>query len=199
MEKEIKIRNGKIELTGLFEHNSHKKVAVITHPHPLYGGNMENPIVEILQEELKKNKYSTLRFNFRQVYEPLTDKDSQEDLNIAVNYLKEKGYLDKILICGYSYGSWISTLVIANGLKCHETIMISPPVGFLDYTGIKKISCSGLAVTGINDDIAPPELVKETINNLNPGIKLKTIKGCDHLYSGYTKELRKIISDYLLN
>ena len=107
MEKNVKICCEKIELDGLFQDISKEKLAIITHPHPLYGGNMENPVVELLQEELTKKGYSTLRFNFRQVKMQGSDEDSIKDLEAAISFLKEQGLKNDLLLDGYSYGSWI--------------------------------------------------------------------------------------------
>ncbi|MCK5311980.1 MAG: alpha/beta hydrolase [Desulfobacteraceae bacterium] len=199
MEDIIKFCCEKIELDGLFQYTSNEKIAIITHPHPLYGGNMENPVVELLQEELTKQGYSTLRFNFRQVKMEGSDEDSIKDLEAAICFLNTKGFKHNILLAGYSYGSWINTSAVSKGLKITDSIMISPPIAFLDYKNIKTLPSPGLIVTGTNDEIAPPELVKKRTEEWNSAFKLKVIKGCDHFYGGYTRELKKIISDYLLD
>ena len=197
LEEKVKIYYNKIKTDGLFEHISDEKTAIITHPHPLYGGNMENSVVVLLQGELVKKGYSTLRFNFRQVTEPLSDKESVIDLKAAIFFLNEKGLKNNLLLAGYSYGSWINTSAISQGLNVADSIMISPPVAFLDYKNVKTLPCPGLVVTGTSDDIAPPELVKQSVAKWNPALNLKLIKGCDHFYRGYSQELKKIISDYL--
>ncbi|MCD4742648.1 MAG: alpha/beta hydrolase [Desulfobacteraceae bacterium] len=198
MEKSVIIYCNKIELDGLFEYISNEKVAIITHPHPLYGGNMENPVVELLQEELVKKGYSTLRFNFRQVKMPGNDKESINDLEAVVSFLKEQGIKINPLLAGYSYGSWINTSAISNGLDVSDSIMISPPIAFLDYKNIKALPSPGLVVTGTDDEIAPAGPVKKNAAKWNPEFKIEIINGCDHFYGGYTEELKKIVSDYLL-
>ena len=39
--------------------------AILCHPHPLYGGNMDDAIVRIVEKALSNQRISTLRFNFR--------------------------------------------------------------------------------------------------------------------------------------
>ena len=199
LEKKIKICCGKIELDGLFQYTSNEKIAIITHPHPLYGGNMENSVVELLQEELAKKGYSTLRFNFRQVKMEGkgNDEDSIKDLKAAICFLNEQGLNKSLLLAGYSYGSWINTLTVSKGLKISDSIMISPPIAFLDYKDIKALPSPGLVVTGTNDEIAPPALVKKSVAEWNLKLKLEIIKGCDHFYGGYADKLQEIISTYL--
>jgi len=197
LEKTINIPCENIELDGLFHHVSDKKAAVISHPHPLYGGNMENTVVEVITEELIKNGYSTLRFNFRQVNTQGSDNDSIKDLKAAMLFLEDKGFKNNILLAGYSYGSWVNSTAISQGLIVSDSIMVSPPIAFMDYKNIKTPPGKGLVVTGTNDEIAPPELVQEKVKEWHAALKFETIKGCDHFYGGYFQELKKIISDYL--
>jgi alpha/beta superfamily hydrolase len=198
LEKKVKICCDKIELDGFFQYTSKEKSAIITHPHPLYGGSMENPVVELLQEQLTAKGYSTLRFDFRQVKMDGNDEDSIRDLEAAIWFLKEQGVGNNLLLAGYSYGSWINTSAISKGLKVADTIMISPPIAFLDYKNIETLSSPGLVITGSNDEIAPPELVKKNAARWNPQLNMEIINGCDHFYGGYTDKLKEIISNYLL-
>ncbi|MCP3899309.1 MAG: alpha/beta hydrolase [Desulfobacteraceae bacterium] len=199
MEKKVTIYCDTIELDGLFEHVSNEKAAIITHPHPRYGGTMENYVVETLQETLIKNGYSTLRFNFRQVYVSGSDEDSIEDLKAVIDFLKEQGLDDNILLAGYSYGSWINSSAVSQGLSVADTIMISPPIAFLDYKNIKTLPSPGLVVTGTDDEIAPPGLVKKSVEQWNSEIVLEIIPGCDHFYGRYLNQLKEIVANYLLN
>ncbi|MDP4978699.1 MAG: alpha/beta hydrolase, partial [Desulfobacterales bacterium] len=59
------IRSGDLELEGLFESGRTTRGVVITHPHPLYGGNMYNPVVDAIRRAYRLKGVATLRFNFR--------------------------------------------------------------------------------------------------------------------------------------
>ena len=89
--------------------------AVISHPHPLMGGDMRNPVVEILAESLFAGGLSTLRFNFRGVgmSEGVFDegRGEQEDVLAAVTYLERQG-IREIVLAGYSFGAWVNAGVI---------------------------------------------------------------------------------------
>jgi alpha/beta superfamily hydrolase len=56
-----------LELEALLSRESGDRAVVVTHPHPLYGGEMHNPVVEIIARAYQKIGYATLRFNFRGV------------------------------------------------------------------------------------------------------------------------------------
>lgn len=110
MENKITFRSGQLSLEGMFNPLSAATGAVITHPHPLYGGDMANPVVESLVRSFNRKNISTLRFNFRGVRgsEGVHDGGSgeQEDTLAAVRFLLEQG-MDSVLIAGYSFGSWV--------------------------------------------------------------------------------------------
>ena len=65
MVEKIHLRVDDLLLEGLYEGVSPDLGAVITHPHPLYGGSMLNPVVEAIENAYRTVGFSTLRFNFR--------------------------------------------------------------------------------------------------------------------------------------
>ena len=66
-EEMININSGTVGIEGLLNNLPGEKGVVVTHPHPLYGGDMHNNVVEAVCRVYKQNGYSTLRFNFRGV------------------------------------------------------------------------------------------------------------------------------------
>lgn len=95
MEEKISFLSGDYELEGLFAKVSGDKGVVITHPHPLYGGDMYNPVVNTIASAYQKNGFATLRFNFRGVGKSQGNYDDgigeQKDVNSAILYLSEMG------------------------------------------------------------------------------------------------------------
>ncbi len=67
MEEKISFISEGHEIEGLFYKNIGNKGVAVTHPHPLYGGDMYNSVVEAIVRVYQKKGYSTLRFNFRGV------------------------------------------------------------------------------------------------------------------------------------
>ena len=67
MVKKVRFFSENFEIEGLFSKKDEKKGVVITHPHPLYGGDMYNLVVETIVHVYNINGYSTLKFNFRGV------------------------------------------------------------------------------------------------------------------------------------
>ena len=65
MEDKIRFLSDGHEIEGRLEKSSLQKGVVITHPHPLYGGDMHNNVVKALTRVYRQNGYASLRFNFR--------------------------------------------------------------------------------------------------------------------------------------
>ena len=103
---------------------------VISHPHPLYGGEMRNQVVGLIQEVFAGKGWTTLRFNFRGVGRSQGEYDEgvgeQEDVRAAVRYLKELG-VEEIFLAGYSFGAWVNAQVALDYLDVAGSILVAPP------------------------------------------------------------------------
>jgi uncharacterized protein len=201
MEEKITIPNGRYRLEGCWQADALKKGVVITHPHPLYGGTMNNPVVETLQNAYRRHGYATLRFNFRGVGGSSGNHDygigEQDDVRAAIAYVKNRN-VGTIDLAGYSFGAWVNCGVAAGGNPPIESmIMISPPVGFIEFKKISTLHCLKLVVTGSRDDIAPVDQIRTLLPAWNPDAQFDIIDGCDHFYSGHLDRLQAILTHYL--
>ena len=174
--------------------------AVITHPHPLYGGDMQNGVVSTVRDVFRKKGYTTLRFNFRGAGKSGGRFDNgtgeQNDLIAAIDYLKEAG-ITEIDLAGYSFGSWVNALTVKDEKTIQKMIMVSPPVGFIDFSAVSKIPCLKLVITGSRDEIAPALLIKDMISSWNTEAAYKIIEGADHFYGGFMDELKEAVDSVL--
>ena len=189
-----------IKIEGLFCSMPGDSGVVITHPHPLYGGNMYNNVVESLVRVYQFAGYTTLRFNFRSVGSSEGEYDSgmreQEDVKAALHYLTQRG--KKVLdLAGYSFGSWVNALAISEVDTVDRMVMISPPVAFMDFNSVGLTPQIQLVVAGDQDQIAPPKLIENLLPTWNPRAHLEVIDGADHFYLGYTGKLESVLTAYL--
>jgi alpha/beta superfamily hydrolase len=201
MEEKIILPSGRYRLEGHWQAGTTGKGVVITHPHPLYGGTMNNPVVETVQSAYQQYGYATLRFNFRGVGGSQGNYDNgigeQEDVRAAIAYV-EKMNVSTIDLAGYSFGAWVNSGVTADRRTSIESMtMISPPVAFIEFGNVKALSCLKLVVTGSRDDIAPPRQIRDLLPAWNPGAKFEIIDGCDHFYIGYLDKLQSILTEFL--
>jgi len=201
MEENITFESGPCRLEGYWQAGAEDKGVVITHPHPLYGGTMNNPVVETVQSAYRQHGYATLRFNFRGVGGSQGNYDNgpgeQADVRAAIAYVETMN-VSAVDLAGYSFGAWINTGVAADSqASIKSMMMISPPVGLIEFENVKILSCLKLVVTGSRDDIAPANQIRDLLPAWNPDAQFEVIDGCDHFYSGHLDKLKAILTPFL--
>lgn len=189
-----------VGLEGMLNLMETDRGAVVTHPHPLYGGNMFNPVVETIAQVYERKGYSTLRFNFRGVGGSQGSYDDGRgevsDVLAAVSFLMEKG-IRHIDLAGYSFGTWVIAKVPMDSSWSGRIVMISPPVAFMDMPASLRLPNLHLVVTGDMDDIAPPDIVQKRLPAWNGAARLEIIRGADHFYGGELGKLEGMLADHL--
>lgn len=204
MEEPVTIHCGNVRLEGMFRKTDSPKGVVVTHPHPLYGGNMHNPVVEQIIESFFEKGFSTLRFNFRGTGNSSGMFDNgvgeTDDVRAALEFLKESGKED-LHLAGYSFGARMNATVVSSGMpaagEIKDHIMVSPPMGFMPFDDVDAMPATGLILTGSRDEIAPADKIQAAIERWQIQPRFEVIQGCDHFYSGCLKHLNRILSDYL--
>ena len=200
MEERITFSADGLEIEGLLHPSESKEAVVITHPHPLYGGDMHNPVVEAIAGAYQDKGFATLRFNFRGTggSQGRHDKGIGErnDVIAAVDYLRERG-AQRVDLAGYSFGAWVNAHLSCESASIERMVMVSPPIAFIEFTEVDSIACLELVVTGSHDDIAPMGLVQNALPGWNPQARFEIIKGADHFYGGYLADLSEVLKESL--
>jgi alpha/beta superfamily hydrolase len=200
MAERILFRSDEFQIEGLLDRRTSDSGVVVSHPHPLYGGDMHSAGVESIVHAYRKKGYTTLKFNFRGVGNSQGCYDNgageQQDVRSAILCLSEFG-LKTIDLAGYSFGAWVNFHAVQQAESVDRMIMVSPPVGFMDFKNVAAIDCLKLVVTGSRDEIAPPELIEKMLPAWNTHAHFEIIRGADHFYSGYFEQLETVLETYL--
>lgn len=197
MVKKVTFLSEDYEIEGLFNKRDQDKGVVVTHPHPLYGGDMYNLVVETIVHVYYQKGYSTLKFNFRGIGKSQGEYDNgvgeQKDVLAAIAFLFEMG-IKQIDLAGYSFGAWVNAHAIREDAPVQNIMMVSPPVGFMDFQPISVMSGLKLVIAGSRDDIAPVDIIRKTLSVWNPDARFEVIDGADHFYGGYLGQLESVLS-----
>ncbi len=130
MAEKITFLSEEYEIEGLLNQRDEKKGVVVTHPHPLYGGDMNNLVVESIVHVYHMKGYSTLKFNFRGVGRSQGAYDNglgeQKDVLSALSFLADMG-MERIDLAGYSFGAWVNAHALQKDTLTKQMIMVSPP------------------------------------------------------------------------
>lgn len=199
-EKSIFFDSGGLRIEGLLDETPGDRGVVVTHPHPLYGGDMHNQVVEAVVSAYGEKGYSTLRFNFRGVGGSGGGYDDghgeQNDVGAALEYLSGLGK-KKIDLAGYSFGAWVNALGLGKFDKVHRLVMVSPPVSSIDFSFLTTNPKIRLVIVGTHDEIGRLGAIEEMCPSWNPKADLKVIEGADHFYMGKIGEVKAIIGEFL--
>lgn len=199
MEKQVEIPFTEGSLEGLFFEAS-SNAALITHPHPLYGGEMRNSVVHRIARTYQKYNYSTLKFNFRGVGKSNGTHGNgigeQEDISASLNFLISKN-ITSIDLVGYSFGAWVNYLFASKNNYSGRLILISPPIDFIDFEPVEDLFSLKLAIVGDRDDFVDKERLSKKMEKWNKDAGFHVLIGCDHFYSGCLDQLETKLEDFL--
>ena len=198
-EEKIWFYSGGLRLEGLLQKSPVDRGVVLCHPHPLYGGEMHNNVVQALAEAYQERNYCTLRFNFRGAgsSEGAFDegRGEQEDVRAALEFLSGLG-MKHMDLAGYSFGAWVIAMGLEKLPLADRVIMVSPPVSFIDFGFLGYNEKIKIVIVGMQDEIADSKAVEKMLPRWNPEAAFHSIEGADHFYGGKTGELKRIIHGF---
>ncbi len=197
---------GRIEGRYTKSENARAPLALVLHPHPLYGGTMNNKVVYTVYKTLVDNGFTVLRMNFRGVGRSQGQFDNgvgeMTDAATALDWLQINNPASSLnLIAGFSFGSWIAMQLIMRRPEINNFIAVSPPVNKYDFSFLSQCPISGFIVQGDSDSIVSEESVLELAHKLSKQrhitVDYKIIQGADHFFRNKIDEFSQSISDYL--
>ena len=181
-------------------------IAVVLHPHPLYGGTMNNKIVYNIYHSFVDAGFSVLRFNFRGVGRSQGKYDDGigelSDAATALDWMQQQNpEASTCWIGGFSFGSWIAMQLLMRRPEIEGFITVAPPANLYDFSFLAPCPSSGLIVQGNRDEIVPEESVTKLLNKISTqkgkDIAFEVVDGADHYFRNQLDPLRAVLDDYL--
>jgi alpha/beta superfamily hydrolase len=196
--EKITFPSGSLKIEGLLVRGKIPKGVVISHPHPLYGGDMHNHVVDLINRAFEEKGWSTLRFNFRGTERSQGDFDNgrgeQEDVLAAVAYLK--GLINQsVVLAGYSFGAWVNAQAALNNSDVGSSILVSPPLAMMEFSFLKIDTKTALMVVGDRDEFCPVPPLHHLVREMKISPPVKIIPGADHFFSSGSEELISAIKE----
>ena len=177
-----------------------KAIAVISHPHPLYGGEMRNNVVQALFSSLPKNNIATLRYNFRGVGNSQGShgdgKLEVADSEAAFAFAGELSGSAPVVSVGYSFGADVS--LSADGLCVAGWVGIASPLALLDPTQMKAGLDKRPTMLLVPENDQFRTLV-DAENICGPWIatSIEQVAGADHFFMGATQPVTDQTSSFI--
>ena len=164
---------------------------VLCHPHPLYGGDMDNPVVVRVSEVLGALGAATLRFNFRGVGGSGGAHDGgpgeTRDVEAALAHLRASLDGEPLLLAGYSFGATIAAgVAVRPEARLAGLLLIAPPLtlsGDEPFLGLATFRAPCLAVAGSHDEFCPRDALDGLARRL-PEAHVVVVDGANHFFFG---------------
>ena len=168
---------------------------IVCHPHPLYGGSMDNNVVYSLSETLTQASLISFKFNFRGVGGSQGEFDQgideRADVEAAIFFVGNLEYVDqqRIGLAGYSAGAGFALPVGSDDARIKALVAISPPLATFDFEFLKNCPKPKCLIMGDKDDLISAQELLEFCGSLPEPKECETIVGADHFWWGYESQL----------
>ena len=181
-------------------------VALILHPHPKAGGQMNNPVAVQLFHLFMKRGFSVLRFNFRGVGRSQGEFDDGigelADAATALDWLQTTNpAASQCWVAGYSFGAWVGMQLLMRRPETDGFISVSPPTNNYDFSFLAPCPASGLFLHGANDAVTPPVEVERVVAKLRTQkgivIDYELVEHANHFWTEQLHEVETRVGAYL--
>ena len=168
-------------------------LAIICHPHPVYGGTMTNKVVHILAAGFRELGAHTLRFNFRGVGRSAGEFDNgrgeTDDLGAVVKWARTRFPGSPLWLAGFSFGAWIALKSTAQ-LQPERLVLVAPPVDMYDFSAIPEVSVPWMVIQGGEDEVVSATAVADWAAQRQPAPQFKRLDSAGHFFHGQLNGLK---------
>jgi alpha/beta superfamily hydrolase len=179
---------GRIECAVDAAEGATRGAALIAHPHPLYGGTLDNKVVQTLARALTQLGYESWRPNFRGVgaTEGVHDqgRGELEDLRSIVEHLRGQA----LVLAGFSFGAALQAQLAAR-IEAERLVLVGVAVTNLAVPPVPRDS---LVIHGEKDETVPLAAVLDWARPQELPVIL--VPGADHFFHRKLHVLRGIVA-----
>ena len=173
-------------------------VALVAHPHPLYGGALDNKVVQTLARAFNELGYASVRPNFRGVGASAGVHDHGEgetdDLVRAAQWALERFGMQRIALAGFSFGAFVQTRVCTR-VPVERLVLVGVPNGLVSggarsYTP-EPVPADTLVIHGELDETVPLARVFDWARPQE--LPVVVLPGADHFFHRRLHLIRSIV------
>ena len=172
-------------------------VALVAHPHPLFGGSLDNKVVQTLAKAFVELGYVALRPNFRGVGKSEGEHDEgrgeSDDLVAILDYARARFRAGAPVLAGFSFGAYVQTLV-ARRITPERMALVGVAAGFVSgersYTS-EPVPADSIVIHGELDETVPLANVLAWARPQE--LPIVVVPGADHFFHRRLHLIKNII------
>jgi len=173
---------------------------VACHPHPLYGGTMDNKVTHVIARSMVECGAPAFRFNFRGVGASAGTFDNgrgeADDLAAVVAEGRRRFPGAALWLGGFSFGAFVALRGAAT-LAPAKLVAVAPPVARFELGSVANPQCDWMLAQGDADDVVPPEAVLAWAAAQPRQPRLHVLHGAGHFFHGKLHELKPLVLSFL--
>jgi len=170
-------------------------IALVTHPHPLQGGTLDNKVVQTLAKTFVALGYAGVRLNFRGVGQSegaFDDGAGETDDALAVLAFARGEFADVALtrpvLAGFSFGTYVQTRV-AHAVEPERIVFVGPAV---KRFAAEHVPADTIVIHGEEDDVVA---LADVLAWARPQqLPVVVFPGCGHFFHGRLPQLQRVIT-----
>jgi alpha/beta superfamily hydrolase len=172
-------------------------IALVAHPHPLYGGTMDNKVAQTLARTFVNLGYVTVRFNFRGVgaSEGVHDHGHGEtdDMEIMLAHMRARFPGLPVALSGFSFGTFVMSQLhqrlAARGDAAERLVLVGAAAG---KWAMADVPADSILIHGELDDTIP---LKDVFEWARPqDIPVIVIPGADHFFHRKLGHIKNLVT-----
>ncbi len=174
--------------------------AVVCHPHPLYGGTLDNKVVYTVARAFQQCAAPAIRFNYRGVGASAGTYDEGRgetlDALAVIEYGRRRWPQAQLWLGGFSFGGAVAVRA-AGAADPARLVLVAPAVNRIDVSGEPAPACPWLIVQGDADELVPAAEVLGWARALQPSPVVTVLPETGHFFHGRINELRGAVVRFL--
>ncbi|HKQ82731.1 MAG TPA: alpha/beta family hydrolase [Steroidobacteraceae bacterium] len=182
------------------ENDTGRGLAVVCHPHPLYGGTMNNKVVYTVARAFLDVGMPTLRFNFRGVEgsagQFADGVGETEDARAAIHWMRARFPQRTLCLGGFSFGGAVAIRAAVQE-QADVLVTVAPAVDRIAGTDALLPGCTWLILQGDQDDLVTADATRAWVQKLAQPPRLIVLAGADHFFHARLTELRQHLLNWI--
>lgn len=171
-------------------------IALVGHPHPLYGGNMDNKVAQTLARAFVALGYVAVRMNFRGVGTSAGTYDEgrgeTDDMEVLMQHMQQRYPGLPLALAGFSFGSFVQACLqqrlIEQGTPAERLVLVGAAAG---KWPMPPIPANTILIHGELDDTIP---LSDVLLWLRPqDIPVTVIPGADHFFHRKLHHIKNLV------
>jgi alpha/beta superfamily hydrolase len=172
-------------------------IALIAHPHPLYGGTMDNKVAQTLARTFVGLGYVAVRFNFRGVgaSEGVHDHGHGEtdDMAVMLAHMRSRFPGLPVALAGFSFGTFViaqlQQRLLAGGAPAERLVLVGSAAG---KWAMPDVPADSILIHGETDDTIPLAAVFDWARPQD--IPVIVIPGADHFFHRKLGHIKNLVT-----